>query len=166
VKRGRVATTKRDNAPNNRPRKEKTIHLQKIVNVCQPVVDKHLVDIPQSSTQTRYRSENASTSKNPDDLIPGNHETSTGIQEISINYTSSVEVYDCSTTVVNPCFSTIIAEKFLANLGPRTMAECKRRSDQNKWKEAIEAELNLLKKRKVFTDVIPTPSRIFPGGFK
>jgi hypothetical protein len=36
----------------------------------------------------------------------------------------------------------------------------------NKWKEAIEVELNLLKRRKVFTDVIPTPSRIFPVGFK
>jgi hypothetical protein len=46
VKRGRVVTTKRDNAPNKRPRKEKTRHLQKIVNVSQPVVDRHLVDIP------------------------------------------------------------------------------------------------------------------------
>jgi hypothetical protein len=46
VKRGRVATTKRDNAPNKRPREEKTRHLQKTVNVSQPVVDKHLVDIP------------------------------------------------------------------------------------------------------------------------
>jgi hypothetical protein len=45
VKRGRVATTKRDNAPNKHPRKEKTRHLQKIVNVSQPVVDRHLVDI-------------------------------------------------------------------------------------------------------------------------
>jgi hypothetical protein len=47
-----------------------------------------------------------------------------------------------------------------------TMAECKRRSDWNKWKEAIEAELSSLKKRKVFTDVVPTPPRIFLVGFK
>jgi hypothetical protein len=33
-------------------------------------------------------------------------------------------------------------------------------------KEAIEAELNSLKKRKVFTDVIPVPPRIFFIGFK
>jgi hypothetical protein len=39
-------------------------------------------------------------------------------------------------------------------------------SDWSKWKEAIEDELNSLKKRKVFTDVIPTPPRIFPVGFK
>jgi hypothetical protein len=46
VKRGRVAQTKMDNAPNKHPRKEKTRSLQKAVNVSQPVVDIHLVDIP------------------------------------------------------------------------------------------------------------------------
>jgi hypothetical protein len=106
--------------------------LQKTLNVNQPVVDRHLVDIPQSSTQACYRNENASTSKNPDALVLGNHETSMGIQEFFINYTCSGEVYDHSTTIVNPCFSTIIAEKFLANPDPKTMAECKERSDWNK----------------------------------
>jgi hypothetical protein len=93
------------------------------------MVDRYLVDIPQSSTQGHYRIKNASTLENPDDLVLGNLETSTGIQEISINYTSSGEVYDRSTTIVNPCFSTIIAENFLANPDPKTMAECKRRSN-------------------------------------
>jgi hypothetical protein len=63
VKRGRVATNKRDNAPNKRQRKEKMRPPQKIVNVSQPVVDRHFVDIPQSSTQACYRNENASTSE-------------------------------------------------------------------------------------------------------
>jgi hypothetical protein len=166
VKRGRVATTKRDNAPNKRSRKDKMMPLQKTVNVSQPMIDKHIVDIPQSSTQARYGNENASTSENPDDLVLGNHETSMVIQEISNNYTSSGEVYDRSTTIVNPYFSTIIAENFLADLDPKTMAECKRRSDWNKWKKAIEAELNLLKKRNVFTDVIRKPPRIFPVRFR
>jgi hypothetical protein len=81
VKRGRVATTKRDNAPNKRPRKEKGWPLQKTVNVSQPVIDRHLVDnnISQSITQASYRNENARTSKDPDDLVLGNHETSTGM---------------------------------------------------------------------------------------
>jgi hypothetical protein len=96
----------------------------------------------------------------------GNHETSTGIQETSINYTSFEGVYDRSTTIVNPCFSTIIAENLLADPDPKTMAECKGCSDWNKWKEVIQAELNTLKKRKMFTDVIPTPPRIFSVGFK
>jgi hypothetical protein len=55
VKRGRVTTTKKDNTQNKHPRKEKTIPLQKTVNVSQHVVDRHLMDIPQSSTQARYR---------------------------------------------------------------------------------------------------------------
>jgi hypothetical protein len=83
-----------------------------------------------------------------------------------MNYTSSREVYDRSTTIVNPCFSTVIAENFLADLDPKTMVECKRRSDWNKWKEAIKPELNSLKKRKMFIEVIPTPLKIFAVGFK
>jgi hypothetical protein len=96
----------------------------------------------------------------------GNHETSKGIEEISINYTSSGKVYDHNTTIADLCFSTIIVENFLNDLDPKSMAECKKRSDWNKWKEAIEVELNSLKKRKVFTDVIPTPPRTFAVGFK
>jgi hypothetical protein len=66
----------------------------------------------------------------------------------------------------SPCFSTIIAENFLADPYPKTMAECKGRSDWNNWKKVIEAELNSLKKRKVFTEVISTPPKIFLVGFK
>jgi hypothetical protein len=131
VKRGRFATTKRDNAPNKCLRKEKTRPLQKIMNVSQHVVDRHLVDnnIPQSSTQARYKNENASTSENPDDLVLGNHETSTRTQAISTNYTSSGKLYDRSSTFFNPCFSTIIAKKILADPDPKTMTKCKRCSD-------------------------------------
>jgi hypothetical protein len=96
----------------------------------------------------------------------GNYEASKGIEEISINYTSFEEVYDHSTTIANLCFSIVIAKKFLNDPDPKTMKQCKKCSDWNKWKEAIEVELNSLKKRKVFTDVIPTPPRTFPVGFK
>jgi hypothetical protein len=82
-----------------------------------------------------------------------------GIQEISINYTSSGEVYDCSTTIANLCFSTVNAENFLSDLDPKTITKCKNCSEWNKWKEAIEAELNSPKKTKVFADVIPRPPR-------
>jgi hypothetical protein len=45
VKRVRVVQNRKDNSPNKRPRKEKTRHLQKTVNVSRPRVDIHLVDI-------------------------------------------------------------------------------------------------------------------------
>jgi hypothetical protein len=49
---------------------------------------------------------------------------------------------------------------------PKTMIECKQWSDWIKWKEAIEAELDSLRKREVFSNVIPTPPRTYPIGFK
>jgi hypothetical protein len=42
------------------------------------------------------------------------------------------------------------------------MAECEKRSDWPKWKDAIQVELASLNKRKVFSEAIPTPSRVFP----
>jgi hypothetical protein len=83
---------------------------------------------PQSSSQACYTNE-ARTSEVPDDLVLENHETSKGIEEFSINYTSSVEVYDRSTTIANLCFFIFIAENFLNDPDPKTMAECKKCSD-------------------------------------
>jgi hypothetical protein len=83
---------------------------------------------PQSSSQVRYINETR-ISEIPDNLVLGNHETSKGIKEMSINYTSSGEVYDCSTTIANLCFSTVIAENYLNNPDSTTMAECKKCSD-------------------------------------
>jgi hypothetical protein len=36
---------------------------------------------------------------------------------------------------------------------PKTMAECKQRPNWIKWKEAIEAEIDSLRKREVFSKV-------------
>jgi hypothetical protein len=66
----------------------------------QPMVETHCVDAndPQSSSQSCYTNE-AGTSIVPNHLALGNHEMSKGIKEISINYTSSGEVNDRSTTI-------------------------------------------------------------------
>jgi hypothetical protein len=82
----------------------------------------------QSSSQARYINKSR-TSEIPDNLVLGNHETSKGIEEISINYTSSEKVYDHNTTIADLCFSTIIAENFLNDPDPKTMAECKKHLD-------------------------------------
>jgi hypothetical protein len=85
------------------------------MNVSQPVVDRHLVNINiiQSSTQVRYINETARTLKIPHTLVLGNHEALNGIEEISINYNSFEEVYDHSSTIVNSNFSTMIAKESL-----------------------------------------------------
>jgi hypothetical protein len=87
------------------------------------------------------------------------------VQEISINYTSSRELHDRNTTIVNSCFSTMIVD-ILNDLDPKAMTEYKQHSDWIKWKEAIEVELCSLKGREVFSNVIPTPPRIHVVGFK
>jgi hypothetical protein len=61
---------------------------------------------------------------------------------------------------------TTLTANPLNDLDPKTMAECKQRSDWIKWKEAIEAELDSLRKRQVFSNVIPTPPMTYPVRFK
>jgi hypothetical protein len=104
-------------------------------------------------------------SEDPDSLVLGNHDEFHGVQEISINYTSPEELFDHTITVVNSCFSIMVAD-LLNDPNPKTISECKQRSDWIKWKKAIETELGSLRKREVFSNVIPTPPRTYPVGFK
>jgi hypothetical protein len=60
----------------------------------------------------------------------------------------------------------MIAELIQNDPDPKTMAECRSRSDWNQWKEAIQAEIPSLSKRKVFSQAIPTLPKVFPMGFK
>ena len=106
------------------------------------------------------------TSKYPNSIILGNDESINGVKEISINYIDSGESYDRKTTVVDMYFSATIAEIFLNDPDPKTMAECKKHSDWAQWREAIQAEIASLTRREVFTSAIPTPSKVFPVGFK
>ena len=106
----RVEMTRKDTASEKRPRKEKTKAPRKSKKVIQPEVEWHHKNAndPQSSFQARYTNDTR-ISKILDNLVLGNHEASKRIEEISINYTSSGEVYDRSTTISNLCFSTVIA---------------------------------------------------------
>jgi hypothetical protein len=72
--------------------------------------------------------EHVGGSEDPDFLVLGNHDEFHGVQEISINYTSSGELLDYTTMYVNSCFSTMVAN-LLNDPGPKTMTECKQRSD-------------------------------------
>jgi hypothetical protein len=46
------------------------------------------------------------------------------------------------------------------------MIECRKRSEWDKWKAAIEAELHSLCKREVFGPTVPTPPNVIPVGCK
>jgi hypothetical protein len=67
--------------------------------------------------------EQARGSEDPDSLILGNHDEIHEVQEFFINYTSFRELFDRNTTVVNSCFSTMVAD-LLNDPDPKTMTEC------------------------------------------
>ena len=104
----------------------------------------------------------------PDINIVGNDEDqeSERIEEISTNYVDTGEIYNRKTTIVDIYFAEKIAKIIDLDPEPKSMAECKQRSDWIKWKEAIKAELTSLNKRKVFGPVGRTPKGIFPVGYK
>jgi hypothetical protein len=60
-------------------------------------------------------------SEDPDSLVLENHDEIHGVQEISINYTSSGELFDHTTTILNSCFSTMVID-LLNDPDPKTMA--------------------------------------------
>ena len=49
---------------------------------------------------------------------------------------------------------------------PKSLIECRKRLDWDKWKAAIEAELRSLCQREVFGPAVPTPPKVIPVGCK
>jgi hypothetical protein len=116
-------------ASNKHRRTTRKTSSSKKVNTSQPKVDGHQVDMinPWPSPHV-HTIEQAGGSEDPDSLVLGNHDEFHGVQEISINYTSFGELLDNTTTVVNSCFSTMVAD-LLNDPDPKIMAECKQRSN-------------------------------------
>jgi hypothetical protein len=117
-------------------------------------------------TSTVHSISDDGTLERLDAIVLGNTEPSFGVNEISINYVDFGESFDRKTTIVDIYFASSVVETIQNDPDPKSMVECKKRSGRNKWKEAIEAELASLKKRDVFSSVIPTPPKTFPVGFK
>jgi hypothetical protein len=152
--------------PRKRKRKQRK-ESSNTVNETQPQVERHQVDLLDPlPTSTVHSISDDGTLEHPDAIVLGNTEPSIGVNENSINYVDSGESYDRKTTIVDIYFASSVAETIQNDPDPKSMVECKKRSDWNKWKEAIEAELASLKKREVFSSAIPTPLRTFPVGFK
>ena len=90
-------------------------------------------------------------------------------EEISINYMNQGEIWDRRNTLVSNAFSFQVAKGIMQNNDdqePQTINECRNRQDWEKWKEAIQAELNCLAKREVFGSVVPTPENVKPVGYR
>ena len=68
--------------------------------------------------------------------------------EIFIGYASLDDILKRNETVINDVFIYAVAADIMSNddTEPRTVAECQRRTDWPKWKQAIQAELDSLEK--------------------
>jgi hypothetical protein len=141
-------------------------------NANQLLVDTHLEDIqclvdsdPQTSSVMRINTE-AGTSEDHRPIISESHDKSLRVDKIAINFAETGESYNRKSIIVDIYFSEQIANILLTDSDPKSMAECKKCSDWDKWKVAIETEIASLNKRKVFSTVMPTPPSIFPVGYK
>ena len=97
--------------------------------------------------------------------VPENHEN----EEISINYVMTGIKWDRNEIEVDDVFSYHIAREIMnenEDLEPESIDECRRRKDWPKWKDAINAELNSLTRRKVFGPIVRTPNGVKPVGYK
>jgi hypothetical protein len=90
------------------------------------------------------------TSEDPRSIVLGSHDEFLRVDEIAINFTETGESYNRKSIIVDIYFSEQIANILLTDSDPKSMTECKKRSDWNKWKVAIETEIASLNKRKCF----------------
>ena len=89
-------------------------------------------------------------------------------REISLNHAGMHEMYERNSLLLDDVFAYSVAQEILdhEDVEPRSVAECQRRADWPKWKDAIQAELESLNKRKVFGLVVLTPPKVKPVGHK
>ena len=160
-KRGREPDDSVD-APRRRPRKQNTrvqaLHSQSVV----PEVTCPEGEGPSALVRTNI-TDSTRASEQPDSNNTGNqNELDDANEEITTDYVESRDLYNRKTTVVDINFVSKIAAVIDEDPEPKSMAECRKRSDWVKWKEAIETELRSLKKRQVFGPVAPMPPQSIP----
>jgi hypothetical protein len=110
-------------------RKNKSSNL---ANATQPQVEEHPVEVqPSHPTSIVHSILDVGTSECPDATILGDEDASQRVHEIFINYLESRESYDRKTIIIDIYFSAMIAEILENDPDPKTMAECKKRSNCN-----------------------------------
>ncbi|CAL9011562.1 unnamed protein product [Prunus brigantina] len=89
-----------------------------------------------------------------------------GLTNVAANESSTTRVNEM---VIDDIFSFVVAAEIIKgheDIEPRSVDECKERSDWPKWKDAIQVELNSFEKRGVFGPVVQTPQVVKPVGYK
>jgi hypothetical protein len=123
-------------------------------------IETHLEgESPRATVCTNSDNNTRTTKQLGSSNLGNNDQLDDAIEEISINYAESRELYNRKTTDVDINFVSKIADA-IEDPEPKSMVG-RKRSDWVKWKEAIETELRSLSKRQVFGSVARTPPNIF-----
>ena len=96
-------------------------------------------------------------------------ETQLDNNKVSINYVMTGKRWNRTVLVVDNIFAYNVAHNIIhwnKDFEPKFVDECCNRKDWPKWKEVIQAQLNLLSKCEVFGFVVHTPKGVKPSGFK
>jgi len=117
-------------------------------------------------TSTMNDKEGISNEISPEEIQVPDNETN---NEISINYIDTGKIWNRCETIVDSIFAYNIALDVVnenEDHEPQSVEECQRRTDWPNWKDAIQAELNSLKKREVFGPIVRTPDGVKPVGYR
>ena len=91
-------------------------------------------------------------------------------KEMSINYSQTHILWDRNEIGdIDEIFSYSVASDIMSgddDPEPKSVIDCQSRHDWNKWKDAMQVELNSLNKRKVFGPIVPTPKDVKPVGYR
>ena len=89
-------------------------------------------------------------------------------KEISLMFTDAHGMIERSFMTIDDVFAYSVAQVIIDDdeIEPFSIAECQRRVDWPKWKEAIQVELDSLAKRQVFGLVVVCPTNMKSVGHK
>ncbi|KAG7578737.1 Ribonuclease H-like superfamily [Arabidopsis thaliana x Arabidopsis arenosa] len=114
--------------------------------------------------------EELDTEKSPEDGKSPEDENNKENHEISINYTQNRKIWVRHEIDDDDGIFSFYVSKEIDHESddpdPRSILECQKRSDWEKWKMAMETELNSLNKRKVFGPIVTIPEHVKPVGYK
>jgi len=107
---------------------------------------------------------------NDKDSDESEHHESKDNHEISINYIHNKRIWNRNEqNDLDDAFSYIVSSEINEEIDdpePKSVYECQKRHDWEQWKNAIQAELDSLNKRKVFGSIVLTPADVRPVGYK
>ena len=88
--------------------------------------------------------------------------------EISINYVMNHITWNWNKVNIDEAFIYNVAIDVISDnedQKPITIEDCRQRNDWPKWKDAIQAQLDSIAKRKVFGPIVCTPKGVKPVGY-